>query len=69
MCYDIDFVTCGLERASYHAAQEIRPKHLTREAGVTLVQRFDGEFPEQSLCQMIDCIEVTLCEYCSHQVS
>ena len=37
----------GLGRASYDASQEIRNKHLTREEGVALVRRFDGEVPQR----------------------
>ena len=44
--YYTTFVKFGLGRASYDASQEIRNKHLTREEGVALVQRFDGEFPD-----------------------
>ena len=43
--YYTTFIKFGLGRASYDAAQEIRNKHLTREEGVALVRRFDGEFP------------------------
>ncbi|HLA44001.1 MAG TPA: hypothetical protein VJZ27_11225, partial [Aggregatilineales bacterium] len=41
------FIKFGLGRASYDASQEIRNKHLTREEGVALVRRFDGEYPER----------------------
>ena len=34
-------------RASYDAAQEIRNDEITREEGVALVKKFDGEFPER----------------------
>ena len=34
-------------RATYDAAQEIRNRHLTREEGVALVKKFDGEFPDR----------------------
>ncbi len=35
----------GIGRASYDAAQEIRSGDITREEGVALVKRFDGEWP------------------------
>ena len=35
----------GIGRATYDAAQEIRSGDITREEGVALVRRFDGEFP------------------------
>ncbi|HEX8922366.1 MAG TPA: N-acetyl sugar amidotransferase [Pyrinomonadaceae bacterium] len=49
----------GLGRASYDASQEIRNKHLTREEGVALVHRFDGEFPERHFKDVLDFIEMT----------
>ncbi len=45
--YYTTFIKFGLGRATYDASQEIRNKHLTREEGVALVRRFDGEFPER----------------------
>jgi N-acetyl sugar amidotransferase len=41
------FIKFGIGRATYDAAQEIRNRHLTREDGVALVKRFDGEFPDR----------------------
>ncbi|ALL04393.1 LPS biosynthesis protein [Pedobacter sp. PACM 27299] len=41
------FIKFGIGRASYDASQEIRNMHLTREEGVALVRRFDGEFPDR----------------------
>ncbi len=41
------FIKFGIGRATYDAAQEIRNRHLTREEGVALVSRFDGEFPDR----------------------
>jgi N-acetyl sugar amidotransferase len=40
-------VKFGIGRATYDAAQEIRSGDITREEGVALVKRFDGEFPER----------------------
>lgn len=38
-------VKFGIGRATYDAAQEIRSGDITREEGVALVKRFDGEWP------------------------
>ncbi len=46
--YYTTWIKFGLGRATYDASQEIRNQHLTREEGVALVQRFDGEFPGQA---------------------
>ena len=45
--YYTTFIKFGIGRASYDAAQEIRSGDITREEGVALVNRFDGEFPER----------------------
>lgn len=45
--YYTTFIKFGIGRATYDAAQEIRSGHITREEGVALVHKFDGEFPER----------------------
>lgn len=45
--YYTTYIKFGLGRASYDAAQEIRSGDITREEGVALVRRFDGEWPER----------------------
>ncbi len=45
--YYTTYIKFGLGRATYDASQEIRNKHLTRDEGVALVHRFDGEFPDK----------------------
>ena len=48
---DLHYITTywkfGIGRATYDAAQEIRSGDITREEGVALVHRFDGEYPER----------------------
>ena len=41
------YVKFGIGRASYEAAQEIRSGDMTREEGLYLVEKFDGEYPER----------------------
>lgn len=43
----LTFQKYGIGRATYDAAQEIRSGEITREEGVALVKRFDGEYPER----------------------
>lgn len=45
--YHTTFIKFGIGRATYDAAQEIRNEDITREEGVALVKKFDGEFPER----------------------
>jgi N-acetyl sugar amidotransferase len=50
------YIKFGIGRATYDASQEIRNKHLTREEGVALVNRFDGEFPDRYFHDVMDYI-------------
>lgn len=52
------FIKFGIGRASYDAAQEIRNRHLTREEGVALVNRFDGEFPDRYFDEIMEYIDM-----------
>jgi N-acetyl sugar amidotransferase len=45
--YYTTYIKFGIGRATYDAAQEIRSKDITRDEGVALVKRFDGEYPER----------------------
>ena len=48
----------GLGRASYDAAQEIRSLDIEREEGVALVNRFDHEFPERFIDELLQYLSV-----------
>ena len=45
--YWTTYIKFGIGRATYDASQEIRNDEITREEGVALVNRFDGEWPER----------------------
>ena len=45
--YWTTYIKFGIGRATYDASQEIRSGDITREEGVALVHRFDGEWPER----------------------
>lgn len=45
--YYTTYIKFGIGRATYDAAQEIRNDEITREEGVALVQKYDGEFPKR----------------------
>ena len=57
--YYTTYIKFGLGRASYDAAQEIRSGHLTREEGVALVKRYDGEFPQRWFKEILDYMMIT----------
>jgi N-acetyl sugar amidotransferase len=52
--YYTTYIKFGLGRATYDASQEIRNRHITREEGVALVRRFDGEFPEKYFHEIME---------------
>jgi hypothetical protein len=52
------FIKFGIGRATYDAAQEIRNRHLTREEGQALVNRFDGEFPDRYFNEVMEYLEM-----------
>ncbi len=54
--YYTTYIKFGLGRASYDASQEIRNKHLTRDEGVALVRKYDGEFPDRYFREVMDYI-------------
>ena len=41
------YIKFGVGRASFDAAQEIRTGKITREEGINLVKKYDGEFPKK----------------------
>ena len=43
--YYTTYIKYGIGRCTYDAAQEIRNHEITREEGVALCKKFDGEFP------------------------
>ena len=56
--YYTRFIKFGIGRATDDAAQEIRNNHINREEGKALVKRFDGEFPDRYLKEVLDFIEI-----------
>ena len=38
--------------------QEIRNKHITREEGMKLASRFDGEFPDKYIDEVLSYLEI-----------
>ena len=59
MHYYTTWVKFGLGRASYDAAQEIRNGHLTREEGVALVRKYDGELQPETVTWACHYMEIT----------
>jgi hypothetical protein len=56
--YYTTFIKFGIGRATYDASQEIRNRHLTREEGVALVKKFDGEFPDRYFNEIMEYLDI-----------
>lgn len=61
--YWTTYLKFGIGRATYDAAQEIRNNHITREEGVALVHRFDGEFPRKYFPEFLEYIAMEEAEF------
>lgn len=53
------FIKFGIGRATSDAAHEIRDGHITREEGVALVRRYDGEFPNKYFPEFLEYLGIT----------
>tara|TARA_B100000945_G_C20402631_1_gene608187 strand:- start:342 stop:1655 length:1314 start_codon:yes stop_codon:yes gene_type:complete len=45
--YYTTYIKFGIGRATYDAAQEVRNDEITREEGIALVKKYDGEYPDR----------------------
>lgn len=57
--YYTTYTKFGIGRATYDAAQEIRNGDITRDEGIALIKRFDGEFPEIYQQQCLEYMGIT----------
>lgn len=51
--YYTTLIKYGIGRATYDAAQEIRSDDIDRDEGIALVRRFDTEYPERFLDELL----------------
>jgi len=61
--YYTTYIKFGIGRATYDASQEVRSGEITREEGVALVKRFDGEFPERFAEEIFRYLSITPAEF------
>lgn len=59
-CMHVKF---GIGRAMYDAAQEIRNGKITREEGVALIRKFDGEYPARWLDEVLEYMSLSKREF------
>ena len=56
-------VKFGIGRCTHEASQEIRHGHITREEGVALVRKYDGELPERHFPEILDYMSMERAEF------
>jgi N-acetyl sugar amidotransferase len=56
--YFTTYIKFGIGRTTYDASQEIRSGDITREEGVALVKRYDGEFPERFMDELLEYLSI-----------
>ncbi len=61
--YWLGFLKFGIGRATSDSAHEIRDGKITREEGVALVRRYDGEFPKRYFREFLDYCDITEAQF------
>ncbi|CAH1215776.1 hypothetical protein PAECIP111891_04310 [Paenibacillus allorhizoplanae] len=57
--YYLAYIKFGLGRTTSDAAHEIRDNKITREEGIALIKRYDGEFPQKHYKAFLDYCDIT----------
>ena len=52
------YIKFGFGRATDDAAHEIRDGHISREEGIALVRKFDGEFPKKYFPDFLNYLDI-----------
>lgn len=57
--YYMRYIKFGLGRCSEDASHEIRDGHLTREEGLSLMSKYEGEFPKKYFKEFLEYLDIT----------
>ena len=57
--YYLRYIKFGLGRCLEEAAHEVRDGHITREEGVALMRRYEGEFPQKYFDNFLNYLNIT----------
>ncbi len=57
--YYLAYIKFGLGRCTSDAAHEIRDGYLTRDEGISLIQKYDGEFPSKHFKTFLKYLDIT----------
>jgi len=61
--YYMKYIKFGFARATDDASHEVRDGHITRDEAISLVKRFDGEFPEKYFNDFLDYLDISNAEF------
>ena len=61
--YYLSFIKFGIGRATSDTAHEIRDGKITREEGIALVKKYDGEFPKKYFHEFLEYCSITEKEF------
>jgi hypothetical protein len=53
------YIKFGLGRCVDDTAHEIRDGHITREEGVALMKKYEGEFPQKYFQEFLEYLDIT----------
>lgn len=59
MHYFMRYIKFGLGRCMEDAAHEIRDGHITRNEGISLMQKFEGEFPKKYFNEFLQYLDIS----------
>jgi len=57
--YYLAFIKFGIGRCTSDTAHEVRDGHITREEGIALVKKYDGEFPRKNFDIFLEYCDIT----------
>lgn len=57
--YYTTYIKFGMGRASYDAEQEVRTGKITRDEAISLIRRYDGEFPKKYFKEILAYLEIS----------
>jgi N-acetyl sugar amidotransferase len=61
--YHLGFIKFGIGRTTSDTAHEIRDGKITREEGIALVKKYDGEFPKKYLQKFLEYVQISEDEF------
>ncbi len=57
--YYLRYIKFGLGRCTEEVSHEIRDKHLSRDEGIKLIKKYEGEFPKKYFNEFLNYLEIS----------